>query len=95
LQSQGRVFFCAIGHRTELYWDPSILKFYLAGIQFCTGDLDAPTEPIGTQAGTNDNSEEAFVRLFNGKDLQAGAVTKPFGPSGTIPSRAKRPRQRN
>jgi type 1 glutamine amidotransferase len=42
---KGRVFYTAFGHRTELYWNPTILRFYLDGIQFATGDLDAPCEP--------------------------------------------------
>jgi len=42
---QGRVFCTAFGHRTELYWNPAILRFYLAGVQFATGDLEAPLEP--------------------------------------------------
>ncbi len=42
---QGRVFYTALGHRTELFWNPMLLAFYLDGIQFATGDLDAPTAP--------------------------------------------------
>jgi len=42
---KGRVFYTALGHRTELFWNPTILRFYLDGIQFATGDLEAPTEP--------------------------------------------------
>jgi type 1 glutamine amidotransferase len=42
---KGRVFYCAIGHRTEIWWNPTILRFYLDAIQFATGDLDAPAEP--------------------------------------------------
>jgi len=42
---KGRVFYCAIGHRTEIWWHPQILSFYLDGIQFATGDLPADTTP--------------------------------------------------
>jgi len=42
---KGRVFYCAFGHRTEIWWNPTILRFYLDGIQFAVGDLDAPTSP--------------------------------------------------
>ena len=42
---KGRVFYCGFGHRTEIWWNPTILRFYLDGIQFVTGDLDAPTAP--------------------------------------------------
>jgi len=42
---QGRVFYCAFGHRTEIWWNPVILQFYLDAIQFAAGDLPAPAEP--------------------------------------------------
>jgi type 1 glutamine amidotransferase len=38
----GRVFYTAFGHRTEIYWDPRLLRFYLDGIQYVTGDLQYP-----------------------------------------------------
>lgn len=41
----GRVFYCALGHRTEIWWNPAILRFYLDGIQFAVGDLDAAIKP--------------------------------------------------
>jgi type 1 glutamine amidotransferase len=44
-QGRGRVFYTSFGHRTELYWNPALLRFYLDAIQFATGDLDAPTAP--------------------------------------------------
>lgn len=42
---QGRVFYTGFGHRTEIFWNPVLLQFYLDGIQFATGDLDAPMTP--------------------------------------------------
>ncbi len=42
---QGRVFNTSFGHRTELFWDSSLLRFYLDAIQFAAGDLDAPMAP--------------------------------------------------
>ncbi|MGB0416723.1 MAG: ThuA domain-containing protein [Coraliomargarita sp.] len=41
----GRVFYTSIGHNDHVYWDPLILKHYLAGIQFACGDLRADTTP--------------------------------------------------
>ena len=41
----GRIFYCSLGHRDEIYWNPVILKHYLAGIQYALGDLDAEDEP--------------------------------------------------
>lgn len=42
---KGRVFYSAIGHRTEIWWHPQILSFYLDAIQFAAGDLSADTTP--------------------------------------------------
>ncbi len=46
---KGRVFYSAIGHRTEIWWNETILRFYLDGIQFAMGDIDAPAEPLAKQ----------------------------------------------
>jgi len=42
---KGRVFYCAFGHRSEIWWNPTILRFYLDAIQFVMGDLAAPMAP--------------------------------------------------
>jgi type 1 glutamine amidotransferase len=42
---RGRVFYTSFGHRTELFWNPALLRFYLNAVQFATGDLSAPTAP--------------------------------------------------
>ena len=42
---KGRVFYCSLGHRNEITWNPTVLRHYLAGIQFALGDLPAPTAP--------------------------------------------------
>ena len=36
----GRVFYCSIGHNHEMYWNPKILRHYLAGIQWAIGDYE-------------------------------------------------------
>ena len=46
----GRVFYCSLGHRDEIYWNATVLKHYLAGIQFAIGDLDADATPRSTFA---------------------------------------------
>jgi type 1 glutamine amidotransferase len=72
----GRVFNTAFGHRTELFWDPPVLQFYLDAIQFATGDLAAPTAPRKNRPervvpGTDPvPGLPGFVSLFNGRDLQ-------------------------
>ena len=44
-EGKGRVFVTSFGHRTELFWDPRILRFYLDAVQFAAGDLPAPAAP--------------------------------------------------
>lgn len=38
---KGRTFYCSLGHREEIFWNTTILKHYLAGIQYALGDLEA------------------------------------------------------
>ena len=38
---KGRTFYCSLGHREEIFWNTTILKHYLAGIQYAIGDLEA------------------------------------------------------
>jgi hypothetical protein len=47
---KGRVFYAAHGHREEIYWNPVMLKFYLAGIQYALGDLPANDAPSAEAA---------------------------------------------
>ncbi len=47
---KGRVFYCSLGHRNEIFWNPKILQHYLDGIQFAMGDLDGPVEPAPLKA---------------------------------------------
>lgn len=42
---KGRVFYTAIGHNYERFWEPQTLMHYLAGIQYATGDLEADATP--------------------------------------------------
>jgi type 1 glutamine amidotransferase len=42
---KGRVFYSAIGHFPELYWNPKLLRHWLDGIQFAIGDLKADATP--------------------------------------------------
>lgn len=42
---RGRVFYCTIAHNPYVFWDPTMLRFYLAATQFALGDLSAPTTP--------------------------------------------------
>ncbi len=42
---KGRVFYCALGHQHDIFWNPVVLQHYLDGIQFVLGDLKADTTP--------------------------------------------------
>ena len=42
---EGRIFYCSLGHRDEIFWNPDVLKHYLAGIQYALGDLEADAAP--------------------------------------------------
>lgn len=44
-EGKGRVFYCSLGHRDEVYWNPLVLRHYLAGIQYALGDLEAVDTP--------------------------------------------------
>jgi len=44
-QGQGRVFYLGLGHSAPVYWNPSLLRHLLAGIQYALGDLDADDRP--------------------------------------------------
>ena len=42
---KGRVFYNALGHQHELFWNPIVLQHDLDGIQVVLGDLNADTTP--------------------------------------------------
>lgn len=46
---QGRVYYCSLGHRNEIYWNPLVLRYYLDGIQFVLGDLPVDATPSGVK----------------------------------------------
>ena len=35
---KGRVFYCSLGHNHDMYWHPTVVRHYLAGIQWALGD---------------------------------------------------------
>ena len=42
---KGRIFYATVGHNPTVFETPSMAKFFLAGLQFILGDLDADTTP--------------------------------------------------
>lgn len=72
----GHVFYCSLGHFDELYWNPMVLRHYLAGIQFALGDLavdvtpSGPMQPIAaTESNLPAECPQGFVNIFNGQNL--------------------------
>lgn len=49
---KGRVFYSALGHQKDVYWQSPILRHDLAGIQFALGDLEADATPRSTRNPT-------------------------------------------
>jgi hypothetical protein len=47
---KGRVFYSALGHQIDTYWNPTVLRHFLAGIQFALGDLAANATPKAPRA---------------------------------------------
>jgi len=41
----GRVFYNTLGHNESTYWNPTVLRHFLAGIQYACGDLKADATP--------------------------------------------------
>jgi type 1 glutamine amidotransferase len=44
-EGKGRVFYTALGHNPDFFWDPRVLEMFLAGTQYAMGDLDADATP--------------------------------------------------
>jgi WD40 repeat protein/type 1 glutamine amidotransferase len=42
---KGRVFYCVFGHTADPFENPAVLQYYLDGIQYALGDLDADATP--------------------------------------------------
>jgi type 1 glutamine amidotransferase len=71
---QGRVFYCSLGHFNEVYWDPTVLRHYLAGIQYAMGDLPADATPSGSVS-----MNSRTIELFNGRNLDGWKLRRDRG----------------
>jgi type 1 glutamine amidotransferase len=81
---KGRVFYCSLGHREEIYWNPVVMKHYLAGLQFAMGDLKADTAPLPLPAETTRLMRawiETPIAPENVNDTLHGVYTGNFLPS--------------
>lgn len=71
-EGKGRVFYGGFGHRTEVWWNPTVLAFYLDAIQFACGDLAAPTAPRAAASAMPAPGQQppaGFRALFDGRTL--------------------------
>jgi type 1 glutamine amidotransferase len=48
---QGRVYYTVFGHNEDISWNPALLEYFLAGIQYALGDLKADATPSAKLAG--------------------------------------------
>ena len=69
---EGRVFYCSLGHRNEIFWNPQILQHYLDGIQFAFGDLEADTAPVPLDPTKIEPNMGEYVGIY--EDGEGGAV---------------------
>jgi type 1 glutamine amidotransferase/sugar phosphate isomerase/epimerase len=42
---RGRIFYCSFGHNPYVFWNPTVLRYWLGAIQYALGDLPAGTTP--------------------------------------------------
>ncbi|UCD75982.1 MAG: ThuA domain-containing protein [Phycisphaerales bacterium] len=75
---KGRVFYCSLGHRNEIFWNPAVLRHYLDGIQFATGDLDADTMPSTELAQARGETMPLADALVAARKYEHGASRLPL-----------------
>lgn len=46
---RGRVFYLGLGHSAPIFWNPALMQYLLAGIQYATGDLKVDDKPDKSQ----------------------------------------------
>ena len=70
-EGRGRVFYTALGHQRDAYWRPTILKHYLAGVQFALGDLPADAAPGPKPVGPGPRGGSGALRKTPDVDRSA------------------------
>lgn len=73
---KGRVFYCSLGHRFDIFWNPKILQHYLDGILFAMGDL--PLADLSPSAKADSGSQNT---MQNSEDVFAQAARYDYGQS--------------
>jgi len=91
---KGRVFYCSLGHDNHIFWNPTVLKHYLDGIQFALGDLLVDTKPHSQQGPVRKRNKQVVIsedwgsltwlankHIGNAQGLTLGRVTIKAGHS--------------
>ena len=68
---KGRIFYNALGHNPDLFWDPHMLEMFLAGTQYALGDLDADATPKPRDTRGFDQALAAMSTFDWGQDRAA------------------------
>lgn len=75
----GRVFYTSLGHNEVLFADPTVLKHYLAGIQFALGDLPAETVPSAQRDPARVAAETEMFTEYARDKMLATLATCDYG----------------
>ena len=78
---KGRVFYCSLGHNHHIFWTPALLEYYLDGIQFAMGDLEADTTPSAQLSEKYLEESQLTARRQAVDDILEEIVTYEFGHS--------------
>lgn len=58
----GRVFYTSLGHRSDVYWNSTVLKHYRDGIRYALGDLPADATPSAVVHAATPEQAAAILR---------------------------------
>lgn len=75
---EGRVFYCSLGHRHDIFWNEPVLEHYLAGIQFALGDLEADARPSAARSGDMGMAGDLEDAFAAARDYQFGDSRVPL-----------------
>ena len=81
---KGRVFYCSLGHDNHIFWNPAVLRHYLAGIQFALGDLRVDTTPTTKlkdkrSSRATDTSALSTLRGCVRKNAEQAVISEDWG----------------
>ncbi|MCA9199210.1 MAG: ThuA domain-containing protein [Planctomycetales bacterium] len=79
----GRVFYSVLGHNDFIFFNPTVLKHYLAGMQYVLGDLKADASPSGT-APEAKSAKTKVIEPFNGKNLEGWKLKHAAGSNWAV-----------